>query len=321
MKHAKVHGMAIPADEAMTPGPAIQRFAPAPAHGAIPVSGTAGGRRNPDETDTDDKDGMNSVLGKVNLILGVFGHDDESLSLSEISRRSGVAKASVHRLSQELLSWGLLERRGTDYWLGMRLFEIGQRVPRQRILRDAARPFMEDLFHATGETIHLAVRDGLEVLYLEKVSGHNPVSRPSRVAGRMPLHCTATGKALLAWGPRSLFDDVIARPLTRVTPYTVVVPRLLGAELAKARSVGYAVEQEQTRAGFLSVAIPIVGATDTTVGALSVTAPVLRADVSKFASLLQMVSNGVTKSITLSMRDQQSAGDGARSGYRRANIR
>lgn len=265
-----------------------------------------------------DRDALNSVLGKVQLILGAFGHDDESLSLSEISRRSGVAKASVHRLSQELLAWGMLERRGTEYWLGMRLFEIGQRVPRQRILRDAARPFMEDLYQATGETIHLAVRDGLEVLYVEKVSGHNQVSRPSRVAGRMPLHCTATGKALLAFSPRSLFEDVVARPLPRLTPYTVVVPKLLAAELAKARQQGFAVEQEQTRAGFMSVGIPIVGATGATVGALSVTSPVLRADIARFSSLLLMVSNGITKSITLSMREQ---GRDTRAGYTTSKYR
>jgi DNA-binding IclR family transcriptional regulator len=293
-------------DEAFSAEPTDAPLPPIPQSEALPARANEGA----------DKDAMNSVLGKVQLILGAFGHDDESLSLSEISRRSGVAKASVHRLSQELLSWGLLERRGTEYWLGMRLFEIGQRVPRQRILRDAARPFMEDLFQATGETIHLAVRDGLEVLYVEKISGHNQISRPSRVAGRMPLHCTATGKALLAFGPRSLFEDVVSRPLARLTPYTVVIPRLLGAELTKVRSLGYAVEQEQTRTGFTSVAIPIVGGTGATVGALSVTAPVLRADIARFSSLLSMVSNGITKSITLSMRDPNAAGaDNRRTGY------
>lgn len=249
---------------------------------------------------------MNSVLGKVQLILGAFGHDDESLSLTHISRRSGVAKPSVHRLAQELTALGMLERRGTEYWLGMRLFEIGQRVPRQRILRDAARPFMEDLYQATGETIHLAIRDGLEVLYVEKVSGHNQVSRPSRVAGRMPLHCTATGKALLAFSPRSLLEDVVARPLARITSYTVVVPRLLAVELVKARQQGFAVEQEQTRAGFMSVGIPIIGATGSTVGALSITSPVLRADIPKFSSLLLTESNRITESIRLSMREENS---------------
>lgn len=247
--------------------------------------------------------GANSVLGKVQLILESFGPDDEHLSLTEITRRSGVAKASVHRLAQALLQWGLLERRGSDYWLGMRLFEIGQRVPRQRILRDAARPYMEDLYQATNETIHLAVLDGLEVLYIEKVSGHGEIKKPSRVAGRMPLHCTATGKILLAFGPRRIVNEVLAQPLERVTPYTVVAPGLLLQELAKARELGYAVEREQVREGFTSVAIPLVGATGSAMAALSIAAPAFRADVGKFAGLLNMVGRRIVKSVSAMTHD------------------
>lgn len=238
------------------------------------------------------------VLGKVQLILECFGPDDEYLGLTEIARRSGVAKSSVHRLAQELLRWGVLERRGSDYWLGMRLFEIGQRVPRQRILREATRPFMEDLYHVTGETIHLAVLDGIEVLYLEKVAGHGQITRPSRIAGRMPLHCTATGKVFLAFGSRTIVDEVVSEPLQRVTPRTVATPGLLLQELARARGLGYAVEHEQTRLGYLSVAVPLSGATGATMGALSITAPVFRGDVPRYASLLSMVGRRITKKIS-----------------------
>ncbi|MCO8277536.1 IclR family transcriptional regulator [Actinoplanes sp. TRM 88003] len=238
----------------------------------------------------------NSVLGKVRRILEVFGLDDETLSLSELARRTGLAKASVHRLSQELVQWGLLERRNGEYRLGMRLFEIGQRVPRQRILRDLARPLMIDLVQATNETSHLAVSDGLEVLYLDKVSGEQTqISRPSRVAGRMPLHCTATGKALLAFGPRQLLEEVMSAPLTRVTPRTTVAPGLLGQELRKAREQGYVAEFEQTRIGYMSVAIPLTGATGAVVAALSVTAPTTRAKVDRFAGLLNLVGRRMTK--------------------------
>lgn len=240
-----------------------------------------------------------SVLDKVQRILEAFGPDDEHLGLTEITRRSGVAKASVHRLAQSLVRWGLLERRGSDYWLGMRLFEIGQWVPRQRILRDAARPYMEDLYQATKETIHLAVLDGLEVLYLEKVSGHGQITKPSRVAGRMPLHCTATGKALLAHSPRRIVEEVLAGPLERVTPYTVIAPGLLVQELCNVREPGYAIEREQTREGFISVAIPLVGAAGMTVGALSITAPAFRADTAKFAGLLAMVGRRITRSVSV----------------------
>jgi len=240
----------------------------------------------------------NSVLGKVRRILEAFGPEDEHLSLTEITRRSGVAKASVHRLAQSMVAWGLLERRGSDYWLGMRLFELGQRVPRQRILRDAARPYMEDLFRATGEVVHLAVIDGIEILYLEKISGHGQVTKPSRVAGRMPLHCTATGKILLAHSPRRLVEEVLARPMERRTPYTVVAPGLLLQELARARELGYAVEREQTRAGFISVAIPLIGGAGSVLGALSITAPTFRADVPRYVDLLKMVGGRISRSLS-----------------------
>ncbi|ROO60594.1 IclR family transcriptional regulator [Micromonospora sp. Llam0] len=238
----------------------------------------------------------NSVLRKVQRILEAFGFEDETLSLSGLARRTGLAKASVYRLSQELVHWGLLERSNGEYRLGMRLFEIGQRVPRQRILRDLARPLMVDLVQATNETVHLAVVDGLEVLYLDKVSGQNSrISSPSRVAGRMPLHCTATGKALLAFGPRALLEEVMAAPLARVTPRTTVAPGLLAGELRRARELGYAAEFEQARLGYMSVAIPLAGATGTTVAALAVTAPTVRAKPDRFAGLLSLVGRRITK--------------------------
>jgi DNA-binding IclR family transcriptional regulator len=276
--------MKLSAPAVGTPGDAWRLAAPAQPDLDVPTAESA---------DT------NSVLGKVQRILEAFGPDDEALSLSEIARRTALAKASVHRLAQELVRWGLLERRDGDYRLGMRLFEIGQRVPRQRILRDLTRPFMEDLFQATGETIHLAVLDGLEVLYLEKVSGHRQIARPSRVAGRMPLHCTATGKALMAFGPVTLFEEIVSAPLERVTARTVVSPRLLGLELQKARENGYIAEFEQTRIGYMSVAIPLRGATGATVAALSITAPTARAGVDRFAALLAMVGRRVTKLLSV----------------------
>jgi DNA-binding IclR family transcriptional regulator len=129
---------------------------------------------------------------------------------------------------------------------------------------------------------------------LEKVYGHGHVAWPSKVAGRMPLHGPATGKAFLAFGPRSLLDEVLAAPLRRITPYTVSTPQALLAEVERARERGYVEEREQARVGFVSVAVPLYGTTGDVVAALSVTAPVYRADVQAYATLLRRLSERVT---------------------------
>jgi DNA-binding IclR family transcriptional regulator len=235
-------------------------------------------------------DGANSVLGKARLILEAFRIDDTDLSLSELSRRTGISKATVHRLAQELLDWGMLERSGSDYRLGMRAFELGSRVPRFRVLRDAVRPFMENLHALTRETVHLAVLDGLEVLFLEKIADGPRVAHQSRIAGRMPLHCTATGKVLLAFSPPTLLDEVLARPLERRTPSTIVLPNLVREQIRKAREAGHALETEETAIGYCSTAVPLFGSSGILLGALAITAPSFRANTARYLSALMTVS-------------------------------
>ncbi|GAA1740214.1 IclR family transcriptional regulator [Luedemannella helvata] len=233
--------------------------------------------------------GANSVLGKARLILESFQHDDVELSLSELSRRTGISKASVHRLAQELVDWGMLERTGIEYRLGMRAFELGSRVPRFRVLRDAARPFMERLHFATREAVHLAVLDGLEVLYLEKVATAQS-AKPSRIAGRMPVHATSTGKVMLAFSPPEVLDEVVSGELRRLTPHTTVAPGLLLEQIRRIRANGWGVEQGEIVAGYCSVAVPLRTVNGLLLGALSITAPTHRADVTKLATSLTEVS-------------------------------
>jgi DNA-binding IclR family transcriptional regulator len=238
-------------------------------------------------------EGANSVLGKTRLILEAFRIDDQSLSLTQLARRTGISKASVYRLAQELLEWGMLERSGYEYRLGMRAFELGSRVPRFRVLRDAVRPAMEGLHHSTKETVHLAVLDGLEVLYLEKIVGTQQAARPSRIAGRLPLHCTATGKVFLAYGPGFLLEEVVARGLARVSPATVVTPAVLLEQVEGVRERGYAVEREETTAGYCSIAVPLLGSSGLILASISVTAPTYRADVTRFVSQLTSAAQRV----------------------------
>ena len=243
-----------------------------------------------------------SVIGKVDALLGAFvDDDDQELGLSDLARRAGVAKTTVHRLATELVALGYLERSGTRLRLGSRLFELGQRVPRPAVLREAARPFMEDLLVATHETIHLAVRDGGEVLYLEKLAGRHRVAAPSRVAGRMPMHCTATGKAILAFSPPEVQSQVLDAALARRTPFTITDPRALRAELRRVAHEGLAVEVEETRMAHASVAAPFFSSTGDVLGALAVTGPTTRVDPASLAPIVRTATRGLTR--MLAQRD------------------
>jgi DNA-binding IclR family transcriptional regulator len=229
--------------------------------GVLQPDGIAAQRRPGDQPGRLQDADASSVLGKARIILDAFTVEDDELPLSELVRRTALAKATVHRLCGELLAWGLLERSGTSYRLGLRLFELGQRVPRQRILRETALPYLEDLLAATQETVHLAIREGLEVLDVEKIVGHRQVPQPSRIAGRLPLHCTATGKVLLAFGPPSGHRAGRAGGAGAAHPAHRRRARpARGAARARPRR-GIAVESEETRLGYCSVARPCAGRT------------------------------------------------------------
>ncbi|WP_249126020.1 IclR family transcriptional regulator [Streptomyces sp. A2-16] len=276
--HPLAHPVAHPAPQGLMY--AAHRAAPAPA------SEEAGGA-----------DSMNSVLGKVRPILEAFTSDDAALSLAELVRRSGAAKATVHRLAQELVTWGLLEREGCDYRLGLRLFELGQRVHRQRILREAVQPYMEDLLLITRETIHFAIHDSLDVVYLDKIFPHRGLNAESRVAGRLPLYCTGTGKAILAFSPPSLFVDVVRGGLKPITRHTVVSPGRLRAQLDRIREEGIVLESEEIRLGYASLAVPVFAGGTTLVGALSITAPTYRMDAAGYATALRTAALGIGRSL------------------------
>jgi DNA-binding IclR family transcriptional regulator len=242
-------------------------------------------------------DSMNSVLGKARLILEAFDTGNAELSLTDLVRRTGVAKASVYRLAQELTTWGVLERSGTRYHLGLRLFELGQLVPRQRILRQAALPFMEDLLMATQETVHFAIREGLDVLYIEKIIGHRGLREESRVAGRLPLHSTATGKVILAYSSAALFDDVVKDGFTALTRHTTMSVALLRKQVDRVRLEGISVEREEVRLGYLSTAVPVFGSRGMLAGALSITGPTSRLNVDRVAGALRTAAAGISRAV------------------------
>ncbi|MCP2338678.1 IclR family transcriptional regulator [Actinomadura rupiterrae] len=217
-----------------------------------------------------------SVLGRVMLILDAFGPEDRAVGLSELARRTGLPKATVHRMCRDLVAARLLASSPAGYGLGRGLFELGLRASVERTLLEVAVPFMQDLYARTRETVHLGVRDGDEVVYVSKIGGHRQVPAPSRVGGRMPLYCTAIGRVLLAHCAPATVERILSGPLPRRTPRTIVAPGLLRAQLDRVLRDGIAFEFEESAAGIACVAAPILGADGLPVAGISVTGPTTR---------------------------------------------
>ncbi|MEU7745976.1 IclR family transcriptional regulator [Nonomuraea sp. NPDC049158] len=198
-----------------------------------------------------------TVTSKVLAILGAFDSGHPQLTLTDLARRSGVPLSTVHRLVGELEEWQALSRAPDGRLrIGLRLWELGQLAPAK--LQDLAHPWLQELFASTGENVHLAVRDGLEVLYVDKVAGRRAVPIVSRTGGRLPMHPTGVGKALLAYEPEWFVRSYLDRVLERPTPHTITEPGRLARELATVRGQGYALTYEEMTLGSCSAAAPVL---------------------------------------------------------------
>ena len=203
---------------------------------------------------------MESVTSRVLGILAAFSAQQPRLTLSEIGRRTGLPLTTAHRLVGELTEWGALERdEAGRYRIGLRLWEVASLAPRGLGLRERALPFLEDLYEVTHENVQLAVRDGAEAVYVERLTGRQAVALVSRVGGRLPLHATGVGQVLLAHAPPEFQDEVLAAPLKAFTKYTVTDPKRLRSILAEVRRTGIALCDRQVDPESLSVAAPVFG--------------------------------------------------------------
>ncbi len=201
------------------------------------------------------------------------------MTLHGIMQHTDLPKTTVYRTVQKMIELGWLRRDRHRYSIGNRLFEVSLSNHPRATLRDVARPHLEGLHAATHDTIHLAVLDGPHALYVEKLTGQwHGVS--TRVGGRMPAHCTAVGKALLAFGPANTRDHIIRAGLIARTPTTIVSQDRLYAELGRVRMDGVAFDHEECEVGVGCVAAPVCGLEEDCIAAISITgaAPALRTD-------------------------------------------
>jgi DNA-binding IclR family transcriptional regulator len=241
-----------------------------------------------------------SVLARGLSLLSAFDATDVELTLAQLSMRTGLPKPTAHRLVAELVAWGGLERTESGYRLGMALFVLGQRVPRQRSLREAALPYLEDLYEATHENIHLTVFDSTDTLFLEKVTGRRSMPIISRVGGRLPAHCTASGKVFLALGPPSYLRQVVDAGLTRLTPRTIIMPGMLRQDLARTMERGYGINREESETGVVAVAAPVHDHRRRVIAAVSIAGSAHRLDLERLAPAVRTAALALSREMATS---------------------
>ena len=208
---------------------------------------------------------------RASAVLAAFDREHRCLSLSQLSRRSGLPLATVHRLAADLVEGQLLVKRGDGrYEIGARIWRLGLLAPATD-LRELAMPHLQDFVSATGHTVHLAVLDGASALVIERLAGSKTLPTRHSPGARVPLHCTAVGKTLLAFAPAPLVDEVMG-DLPRLTAYTVTDVRVLHRQLDGIRRTGSARSTQEHRLGVTSVAVPVHGH-DGVVAALGLLAP------------------------------------------------
>ncbi|MDQ0618282.1 IclR family transcriptional regulator [Arthrobacter globiformis] len=177
-----------------------------------------------------------SVVSKTVAILGAFSGERTELGLTELSHATGMPTSTVHRLVQELVQCGALERTATGrYVVGLKLWGIASRTPYSYALSDAAMPYLQQLLETTRGHAHLAALHGQSALVLEKLSWAESEQTISRIGSNLPLHATATGQVLLAYAPRALQEEVLAGPLPAFTSRTITDPLMFRRLLAMIR--------------------------------------------------------------------------------------
>ena len=232
---------------------------------------------------------MDKTIVKGMAVLEALVASREPMGVSELARQVGLTKSNVHRYLQTFVGLGYAATAGGGrYAATLRIWQQGAKVIERLDLRHAIRPIMDQLARATLETVHLAISEGAEVIYVDKAEGVHSVRAFSEIGERAPAHCSATGKVFLAFDPTAL-RDTLAHPLRAYTPRTITDPALLTAAVDDVRQAGIAVNRGEWEAAVGGVAAPVWGPDDRIVASMGLTLPLSRFTEENQATLVAQV--------------------------------
>jgi DNA-binding IclR family transcriptional regulator len=238
------------------------------------------------------------VVDRAFALLAAFDAGHRRLSLRELSRRSGIPVSSALRLAGRLLEWGALERdEAGQYSIGLRLLEVASLAPRGHGLRQVALPFMSDLAAVTQQHVQLAVREGLQVTLVERFSSHSSVPVRYRVGGKIPLHATGMGLALLAFAPAEVQEEVLCLPLHGEPDRNLIPPAVMRRTLAEVRRERLAIYHRLEEEPIVAVAAPIFGEHEEAVAAIGVVLPEREAQPRRLGYAVRTAAQSISRQL------------------------
>ncbi|MCM3881493.1 MAG: IclR family transcriptional regulator [Vicinamibacterales bacterium] len=258
------------------------------------------------------------VLDRTIAVLQCVADSDIDVAAADIARQLRLHKSTVHRLVVVLEHYRLIKRGPQGaYRLGTRLIELGDCAVARLKLSERADPFLRELASQTGEGAHVTILSGTEMLSIAHVEGRWSLHSLTRTGHRTKIHCTAAGKAVLAFMPEEACDDIIARlSLERYTRRTIVKPSGLKAELLRVRHAGYAVDDEEFEEGLRCVGAPIFDHRGHVIASLSMAAPVFRLRkerLPRVARLVMVAAQGLSADLGHQNQTDLKRGKGHRS--------
>ncbi len=233
-----------------------------------------------------------SSVGAALHLLKTFSAEEPELGITELAGRMKLAKSTVHRLTSTLVAEGFLEKNVVNdrYRLGLSLFALGTLVRRRMDISSEALPYLHELRDGTHETVHLAVLERTDIMYLFNLESQQAIGMRSYLGLRKPAFCTAEGRAILAFGAPALLTSVIQQGAPSSLPLTSVQAKTLYKVLEEVRQQGFAIDDEESDTGMRGLAAPVWDASGTVIAAVGLAGPVQRLSKKTLRSFVPQVA-------------------------------
>lgn len=233
---------------------------------------------------------MDTTLLKGLTVFEALVRRQDPPSVSDLAAELGLVRSNVHRTLETLMHAGYVQRvPGTArFQPSTKVWELGTLIAKRFDVRALAKPFLDQVSKATSETVLLAVLDGFDAIYVDKVEALYPVRTDAQVGSRMPAHCLAIGKAMLAFAPTEVLQGLPSK-LARHTRNTIVTRNALLAELEAVRARGHAINDGEYRDGVCGFGVPVFGMDGRCVAGLSISCPKARFGAASRAALAKAI--------------------------------